>query len=65
MKEGESEGIEKGKHPDDERFFARYRKEEFQTILEQEGFRVLDILTREYRKPEKTTVWLLYFVKIK
>lgn len=66
VKEGEGEGLQRGAHPEDERFFAYYKEQELREILAKAGFTTLETIKRESRTPEKaTTVWLAYLVRIK
>lgn len=44
------------------RFFALYKQEEFQKLIEQSGFKVAKVTVR-YEDDEDKTEWLCYFVK--
>jgi len=68
LKKGESEGIivdnshKHGWAVEDRRFFAYYERDEFHGILENCGFRVLEL---GERKSGLYTTWLEFFVEVK
>lgn len=62
LKKGEGERVVTDEDDkEDERFFAYWKREEFQEVLEKSGFELLKFLERPV---SEKTIWLSFFVKV-
>ena len=63
MKEGEGEKMTQWQNSGQNRFFAYYRQREFADILEQNGFKVLEMSNRPPKNDNQEATFLIYYVK--